>query len=116
MPNGIGEEDNNNTHIRRGSEGSENSEGWMEVASQDSEPTITSFTHSYRYVKFHNTHIRRGSEGGENSEGWMEVTKPVKIQNQQSPSLHIPIGMYSFITHICNEVARVVRTVRAGWR
>ena len=73
MRNGIGEEDNNNTHIRRGSEGSENSEGWMEVASQDSEPTITSFTHSYRYVQFHNTHIRRGSEGSENSEGWMEV-------------------------------------------
>ena len=45
----------------------------MEVASQDSEPTITSFTHSYRYVQFHNTLIRQGSEGSENSEGWMEV-------------------------------------------
>ena len=45
----------------------------MEVASQDSEPTITSFTHSYRYLQFHNTHIRRGSEGSENREGWMEV-------------------------------------------
>ena len=45
----------------------------MEEASQDSEPTITSFTHSYLYVQFHNTHIRRGSEGSENIEGWMEV-------------------------------------------
>ena len=44
----------------------------MEVASQDSEPTIT--------------------------------------------SLHIPTGRYSFITQIHDEVARVVRTVRAGLR
>ena len=45
------EEDNNNIHIlRRDSEGSVNSEGWMEVGSQETEPTITSFTHSYRLV------------------------------------------------------------------
>lgn len=47
VPNGLKEEDNNNIHIRRGSEGSVDSEGWMEVASQDTEPSITSFTHSY---------------------------------------------------------------------
>ena len=45
----------------------------MEVASQDLELTITSFTHYYRYVQFHNTHIPRGSECSENSKGWIEV-------------------------------------------
>ena len=51
VPNGVKEEDNNNIHIlRRDSEGSVNSEGWMEVGSQETEPTITSFTHSYRLV------------------------------------------------------------------
>lgn len=47
VPNGLRQEDNNNMHKRQGSEGSVDSEGWMEVASQDTEPTITSFTHSY---------------------------------------------------------------------
>ena len=71
----------------------------MEVASQDSEPTITSFTHSYRYVQFHITHILRGSEGSENSEGWMEVAS-----HDSEPTITIFTHSYRYVqfhnTHI----------------
>lgn len=46
----IPREDNNNVRVRRNSDNSVNSDNWTEVIVSDTEPTITSITHSYRLV------------------------------------------------------------------